>query len=158
MNEEKVEKRSLDIAEGDVVNVIQSTVRAVDGDHVELQQVGALSIDGERINIDQGASCVIRASNINLNQCVSGITATETATIRSSLCPIVLSRKDVEVKDSATLLVAGNSVKTEGVKTLFVLAKEIDGDVKTLFDWRSALSFGAVIGGLMGLLALLRRK
>ncbi len=158
MGEEKIQKRSLDIAEGDVINITQSTVRSVDGDHVELQQVGALSIDGERISIDQGASCVIKGENINLNQSIIGMAASSQLNMHSSLSTLTLSRDSIDIKDSASVVVAGRDVKAENVKTLFLAASRIEGNVRTIFDWRSALSFGAVLGGLIGLLALLRKR
>ncbi len=159
MSEERIEKKNIDIAEGDVVNITQSTVRSVDGDHVELQQVGALSIDGERINIDQGASCLIKGDSLNLNQSIVGMAAASSRlNMHSSLSTLTLSRDSIDIKDSASLLVAGRDVKAENVKTLFLAAANVEGDVKTLFDWRSALSLGAVLGGVIGLVALLRKR
>jgi hypothetical protein len=63
------------------------------------------------------------------------------ATMQSSAAGLVASRK-VTMKDSAAVL---------------VLANKVEGDVTTLFDWRSAVAFGAVVGGLMGFFSLLRK-
>ena len=35
---------------------------------------------------------------------------------------------------------------------LVLIAKDVDGNVRTLLDWRGALAFGAVAGLLIGLL------
>ncbi|RMG68614.1 MAG: hypothetical protein D6710_09930 [Nitrospirae bacterium] len=158
MNEESVEKRSLDIAEGDVININQSTVRSVDGDHINLQQVGALSVDGDRVNMEQTAACLIRGGHVNLNQSISCLSASEQMNISSSLSPLVVGRDKIEVRDSASGILAARDVKAENVKTLLLAASKVEGNVTTLFDWRSALSFGAILGGIIGFVSLLKRK
>ncbi len=35
---------------------------------------------------------------------------------------------------------------------LVLIAKDVEGDIKTLVDWRGALAFGAAVGLLVGIL------
>jgi hypothetical protein len=39
-----------------------------------------------------------------------------------------------------------------------MIARNVHGTVTTLLDWRSALAIGAVAGGILGALSLLRRR
>jgi hypothetical protein len=55
-------------------------------------------------------------------------------------------------------IVASKDVKMENSAALLVLANRVEGNVTTLLDSRSALAAGAVIGGILGLFALLRKR
>ncbi|MEW6214644.1 MAG: hypothetical protein AB1478_05485 [Nitrospirota bacterium] len=156
--EKEFEESDFELIEGEFVNIKQSTVRAVEGGHIELQQVGALSIDGERVEVTQGASAILKGNDISLNQSISAVTAADNVSINFSFSPISISREQTTVNRSAVGFMAGRDVKSEDTSALLVLAKNIDGNVTTLLDWRSALALGAAFGGLWGFLSLFRRK
>jgi hypothetical protein len=157
-DETDIQEKDLKIIEGEFVTITQSTVRNVEGGHVEMQQVGALSIDGERIEATQGAALMVRGEEINLNQSISGITVADNTSISFSLAPMALSKLDTNINRSAAGIVAGRTVRADKSAALFVLARDVEGELTTLFDWKSAAAAGAVIGGLWGLFALFRRR
>ena len=69
----------------------------------------------------------------------------------------VLAR-EVHLEQSIVRTVIANEVKadrTTGV--LLLLARRVDGDVKTILDWRGALAFGAAFGIVSTLLRRRRR-
>ncbi|MBM4128601.1 MAG: hypothetical protein FJ243_00615, partial [Nitrospira sp.] len=148
--EKELEGRALEFVEGEFVNIKQSTIRSVEGGHIELQQVGALSIDAEKLEVTQGASVVLKGREVNLNQSISGITAGEEVSINFSLSPVAVSREHAEVNRSAVGIMAAGNIKSEGTSALLLVANKVEGNVTTLLDWRSALAFGAVVGGIWG--------
>jgi hypothetical protein len=156
--ERELEKRDIEFVEGEFVNIKQSTIRSVEGGHIELQQVGALSIDGEKIEITQGASAILKGDDINLNQSVSAVTAGEHVSVNFSLSPMSFSREHTSVSRSAVGLLAAKDVSSENTSAFLVVANKIEGNVSTLLDWRSAIAFGVVFGGIWGFLSLLRRR
>lgn len=158
MHGKKEFEGNVELVEGEFVNIKQSTVRAVEGGHVELQQVGALSIDGEKVEVTQGASAIIRGDDVSLNQSMSAITAADNVSINFSFSPLSISRQQTDISRSAVGLIVGKDVNAESTSAILVLAKKFDGSVTTLLDWRSALALGATIGGIWGLLSLLRKK
>ena len=156
--EREIQKRDLEIIEGEFINISQSTVRNVEGGHVELQQVGALSIDGERIESTQCASFFLRGNDVVLHQTMSGVTMADNATINFSCAPVSFSRGEMQVTRSAAGVIGAGRVKAEKTAAVLVLTKEVEGQMTTLLDWKSAAALGAVVGGLWGLLSLFRKR
>jgi len=160
MTDERLEitKGEANVIEAEFVNVKQSTVQSVEGGHVELQQVGALTIYGEKVDVTQGATFLLRGEKLTLNQSISVITAAEDASLNFSFSPVSLAKERLEVNRSAVGVMVSKELKTEGTSSIIMIAKNIEGNVTTLLDWRSALALGAVFGGIFGLFKLLRKK
>ncbi|SPQ01214.1 conserved hypothetical protein [Candidatus Sulfobium mesophilum] len=156
--EKDIRDRDLEIIEGEFININQSTVRNVEGGHVEMQQVGALSVDGEKIEATQCASALTHGDEIFFNQSISTVTIGNNTTVNYSFSPVSLSRYETTLNRSAAGLVAAGSVKADNSVALMVLANKVEGELTTLLDWKSAVAIGAVVGGVWGLLSLLRRK
>lgn len=157
-NVKEITDESLDMVEAEFVNIKQSSVRSVEGGHVELHQVGALSIDGEKIELTKSAAAMVSGSDIYLNQGLSVVTSCNNANFNYAFSPITLSKDSAAVNKSAAGIIAAQEIKAENTSALLLLAKNIEGDVTTLFDWRSALALGAVAGGIWGLFSLFRKR
>ena len=156
--EKELEKTDVDFIEGEFINIKQSTIRAVEGGHIELQQVGALSIDGERIEATQAAAGILRGNDVSLNQCMSAVTAAETVTINFSFSPVSVSREQTSVNMSAVGFMGAKQIKAENTSAFLVVANKVEGNITTLLDWKSALAFGAVCGGLWAFVSLLMKR
>jgi len=155
---EEISGGTLDVVEGEFITVRQSSVKAVEGGHVELQQVASLSIDGERIEMTQSAAAIVRADEIRLNQGISVITAGNTTNLSYSFSQIALSRDTTSVNRSAVGIIGAKTVVAENSASLLTIANKVEGQMTTLLDWRSSLALGAVVGGIMGLFSLFRKK
>ena len=154
----ELEQSDIGFLEGEFVNVKQSTIRSVEGGHVELQQVAALSIDGERIEVAQGASGILKGNDVNLNQSISAITAADHVSVNFSFTPVTLSREDASVSRSAVGLMAARTIKAESSSAFLVVGNNIEGNITTLLDWKSAAALGAVMGGIWGFFSLLSKR
>lgn len=157
-NEKELEESNFEFIEGEFVNIKQSTIRSVEGGRIELQQVGALSIDGENVEITQGASCILRGNTINLHQSISAITASDKVSVNFSFSPMAISREQTLTSRSAIGLMVSKNVISDNSSAFFVIANKVEGNMTTLLDWRSALAFGAVFGGIWGFISLLTRR
>ncbi len=157
-NKKEIEKSDLEFIEGEFINIKQSTIRAVEGGHIELQQVGALSIDGERVEVTQGASGILRGNDISLNQSISGVTAADNVSINFSCSPVSISKEQTTANRSAVGIMAAKHIKSDNTSAFLVVANEIEGNITTLLDWRSAFALGAVFGGLWGFFSLLLKR
>jgi hypothetical protein len=156
--EKELEKTDVDFIEGEFINIKQSTIRAVEGGHIELQQVGALSIDGERVEVTQAAAGILRGTDVSLNQCMSAVTAADTVSVNFSFSPVTISRDQTSVNMSAIGFMGAKKIKAENTSAFLVVANEVEGNITTLLDWKSALAFGAVFGGLWGFFSLLMKR
>jgi hypothetical protein len=157
-NPVELEEKDLDIIEGELININQSRVRSIEGGHVEMQQVGALTIDGERVECTQGAAALLRGGTVSLNQSASALTSGNTTSLNLSVSTLTIAGREASASKSALGIVASKEVKMQNCTSLLVLANKVEGDFTTLLDARSALAAGAVIGGFLGLLALLRKR
>jgi hypothetical protein len=155
---EEISGGDLDVVEGEFISVRQSSVKAVEGGHVELQQVAALSIDGERIEMTQSAAAIVRAEEIRLNQGIGVITVGNTTNLSYSFSQISLSRDATSVSRSAVGIIGAKTVVAENSASFLTIAQNVEGQMTTVLDWRSSLALGAVVGGIMGLFSLFRRK
>jgi hypothetical protein len=154
----EIQKGNLEFIEGEFVDIKQSTVHAVEGGHIDLQQVAALSIDGERVEVTQGASGVLRGHEVSLNQSISGVSAADNLSVNFSFTPVSFSREQTVVNRSAVGLMAAREIHSENTSAFLVLSGKLGGNVTTLLDWRSALAFGAVLGGVWGFFSLLLKR
>jgi hypothetical protein len=101
---------------------------------------------------------MISGNDLELNQSVSIIAAGNNTKVKNSFVPLSLTRENASIKKSAAGIVAAGNVNAKNSAAVLVLAKNIDGNLNTLIDWKSAAAFGAVFGGIWGLLTLLRRR
>jgi hypothetical protein len=154
----EMENKNLDMVEAEFMNIRQSTVRSVEGGHIELQQVGALSIDGERVEVTQGASVLMRGANLSLNQSIGILTAGNTTNLNFSFAPVAVSGDVAVVNKSAAGVIAAKEINSDNSTSILMIGKNINGNVTTLLDWRSALALGAVAGGIFGLFSIFRRR
>jgi hypothetical protein len=157
-NEQEVTGREVGILEGEFVRISRSSIRSVEGGHIEMEQVCALSVDGEKVDSAQSASVMISGGEIALNQSMSLFAAGNKTKIRNSCVPFSFARENASVKKSAAGIVAAGTVQVENSTTLLLLAKNVEGDVNTVFDWKSAAAFGAVLGGVLGLFTFLKKR
>jgi hypothetical protein len=60
--------------------------------------------------------------------------------------------RDVRIEQSAVrMLVANNVQSTRMTGVFFLVARKVEGDVRTLLDWRGAIAFGAAFGVIVSL-------
>jgi len=156
--EQEISDRDLEIVEGEFVKISQSRVRSAEGGHIEMEQVCALSVDGEKIEVAQGAAALITGDDITMNQSFGMIVAGNDTKLNYSCIPVSLTKEKASLKKSAAGIIAAGNVKVENSAAFLVLAKNIEGNINTLFDWKSAAAFGAVLGGVWGMLTLFRRR
>lgn len=154
----EIESQNMDILEAEFMTVKQSTVKALEAGNVEMQQVCALSVDAEKAEITQGAIGFVKSNELSMNQCISGVSMAEKAEINFSFCPFAIGKEEAKVKRAAAGAVLGNNVEVKNSAALIVIGKNIEGNVTTLFDWKSAFAVTAVAGGIFGLLRLFLKK
>jgi hypothetical protein len=153
-----IESMNLDIVEAEFINIRQSTIKAVEGGHVELQQVGSLSIEGERVEVTQGAAVIMKGDNLSLNQCAGLVAIGGITNLDFSCAPVSVSIDVANVNKSAVGILAARNITSNNSTSLLMVGQNINGNVTTLIDWRSALAISAVAGGIFGLFSLFRRR
>jgi hypothetical protein len=75
-----------------------------------------------------------------------------------SAATVVVSREDASLNKSAAVLVAAGEARVQDSATVLLLAKNVEGNVTTLMDLKSAICMGAVIGGVLGFVSLFTNR
>jgi hypothetical protein len=96
----------------------------------------------DRISVELGGIGAVLGGEVSLTQAGAGS---------------VVAR-DARIEQSVVRSLIANSVHIErATGVVFLVARRVDGNVRTLLDWRGALAFGAAFGILSGLVRRLRR-
>ncbi len=139
--------------EATTVSITQGGIRDARADAVEVQQGGIVHADakdiavssgaivfatGERVSVEMGAIGVIHdAAEARLTQSAVGLTIGQDVTIDQSLVNTLIADR-VTIRQPSAVLV--------------LIARQVDGTVRPLLDWRGAIVAGVVAGVVMGLL------
>jgi len=141
----------------DVVNVTQSSAESVEAEEVHLRQSAAQTIDADTVDMTWSAAQVVEAETVNMDQSAVLSIRAESANLGQGASAGVIMGQEVSLENSAAVAVIGqHQVNASGVRTVLLIAREVSGDVRALLDPRGALFFGLGIGGVLGLLSLLR--
>ena len=67
----------------------------------------------------------------------------------------MLRATDATLADSNVFALIGDRVQAANVNTLWLIASDVEGEVKTVFEPRSAVLMGAAFGAVFGLFSLI---
>ena len=127
--------RTIDVRQGGIGRA-NATDIAVSGGSIGFAR-------GERVSIEMGAVGAGVGDEIRVTQSVSGFVAAQgEATVDQSLISTLIADR-VTIRQPSAVLV--------------LIARQVDGTVRPLLDWRGALAVGAVAGVIIGLLRRGRR-
>ncbi len=157
-SELEIEGKNLDIVEADIIKIRQSTIRAVEGSHVELQQTAILTVDSERAEVTQGASLIMKCKKLSMNQSIGMLCTGESANLNLTFSPVTISAGETTINKSGIGVMASKDIHANNTASLLMIGKNVSGNVTTLLDWRSALTIGAIIGGLMGIFHIIGKR
>jgi hypothetical protein len=153
-----------------VTNVSQTDVQSVHADVVRMHQASAETINANEIELEQSAAVHLQAGNVNTHQ--SALVAVEAQELLAQNTAIVfaeaqkaamrgylgaVSAQNAEIQYSLAGIVVGNDVHVENARTILLVGRNINGNVTTLMDSRSALIAGLVGALFSGLMLLLGR-
>jgi hypothetical protein len=153
---EELSEKDITKVDAGSVTLDRCKVKYLEGKNVRMQQTCAFSVEAETVENRHGISGLLRGENIDIGQSCT-LAATGQKTSQNFSISNVTAAEQAEMNSSAACVVASKDVRMIDSTAVLVLANRVEGNVNTLLDWRSALSLGAVMGGILGLLSLLRR-
>jgi hypothetical protein len=155
------------------VNLTQRGAHTVRGLNVTLRQAGAGTVTAEQLTIRQGGAVKAEADHLEMTQGALVAAKTKTANLKASMAglivaegsvqmdqaaaQILLSKGEVTMDQSGALVMISRSVKAEHSGATFIIARKVEGDIKTAFGPKESLIFGAAAGILTGLTLFLFR-
>src|SRR5688500_4637132 len=171
MRNQMIEPRELsEVDQSQVTNISQAEVGSVNAQLVRMHQANAESITADEVELQQSAAGNVKANHVSANQSAMarveagellsqssaiGFVQAETASISGYTGAVVAESADIH--HGMAVFVAGREVHVQDVRTVLLLGQNVDGNVTTLMDSRSALIAGLVGGLFAGLMLLLGR-
>lgn len=108
-------------------DAFETDERAATADRVEISRSSLGEVRGRDVEVEQSAVRSVHAERLEMEQ--SAV--------------IVARATDAELQSSAIGVLAAREVQAEQLTALFVLAPVVRGNVRTLFDLRTAIAVGA---------------
>ena len=139
----------------ELVRMHQADAETVTADEVELVQSAAGNIKANHVNARQSGLAMVNAGEVLVQGGATGFIQAEKASVSGYTGAVVAG--SAEVHHSMVGYVAGKDVHVEDSRTVLLLARNINGNVTTLLDTRSALIAGLVGGLFAGIMLLLGR-
>ena len=135
-----ISQGGIQIASADAIDVRQGGIGRAEARDVAVTMGGIGFARGERISVELGGMGAGIGREVHLTQGAANL----------------LVGRDVTVEQSLVQTVAAANVRFERPSVVvFLLARRVEGSVRTLFDWRAAIAFGAAAGLVT---ALFRRR
>ncbi len=122
-----------------------------------IKQGGLGAVRATDVAVTQGGVGAVRAERLSVELGGIGAAMTDQLDLRQGVVGAVIAR-DARFEQAGVRTLIANRVHfgpNSGAGV--VLAARVDGDVRTLFDWRGALAFGAAAGVVMTILRGRRR-
>ncbi len=177
-NENVQAENETDNNQRDSVNIHRGGAQNVNADYVTIRQGGAQSVKADHLEVRQGGVMRATTEQFEVLQGGVGVVQTKSAHLTASQSGVIVAGSDVQMEQSGTrVLVAGGDVSLDqGMSVLtisprvnmqdsaavFLLAKNVEGNVRPMFGPRESLLFGAVAGMVAGTIIMLgnlfRRK
>lgn len=140
--------------EADRGKLQSSAAKSINADSVVMHSSAAQTIDANAIEMHSSAAQRVAADTIRMMQSQAFCAHTETLAVEQSNLGL-LRATDATLADSHVLALVSDRVQAANVSTVWLIARQVEGEVKAVFDARSAVLFGAAVGGVLGLLSLM---
>jgi hypothetical protein len=148
---ERVEATTVTINQGGIgsadarsIDVRQGGIGRASATDIAVSQGSIGFAQGERVSVEMGAVGAAIGGQVRVTQAMAGIVATQgEAVVDQSLVSTLIADR-VTIRQPSAVLV--------------LIARQVDGTVRPVLDWRGALAAGAVAGLVIGLLRSGRRS
>jgi hypothetical protein len=148
-----------ELVEADTVTIRRGGAGRVNAERLEITQGGVGRAEAGEIHVEQGGVGLARAQRVEVRMGGVGAAIGEEIELNQAFARLAVSTGSVKMEQAGAMTVVANDVSfgpQSGV--VFLIARRVQGDVRTLFDWRAAAAFGAAVGLVLALIGPRRRR
>jgi hypothetical protein len=132
---------------GDSVVIRQGAVQSIEANDILVRQGGIVTSRANHIEINAGGSIWNQAETIHLNNSSAvGVVVKGDSSLDQSSVKVMAARGSVNMDQSAVGVMAAREITLKNSAVVFLIAKNVNGDVKPMFGPREAALFGATTG------------
>ncbi len=133
------------------ISITQGGMDSAVADTVSVQQGGIGRAQAADVQVSMGGIGLARADRISVAMGGIGLAAGQHVEVSQGGATAIIAR-DAHIGPALVQsLIAQTVVVEKPTAVAFLVARDIGGEVRTLFDWRGALAFGAAFGLVVGL-------
>ena len=144
--------------EAESVTVAKGGIAAASAEDITVTQGGIGRAEADDIAVRMGAIGFARGERISVELGAIGVAIGSDVSVTQGFARTVVARNAVVHQGGARTIVAGNVTLEGRSNTVLLVARKVEGDVRTLLDWRGALAVGAGLAIAAGLLRLGKRS
>ncbi|HZM73850.1 MAG TPA: hypothetical protein VFC71_10805 [Candidatus Polarisedimenticolia bacterium] len=125
---------------------------------LELHQGAIGRVEATDVSINQGALGGARADRVTVSQgALGGALAGEVRVSQGAVGTVIA--REAHIENAVIGRVFAQDVRIQRPSAvIFLLAQRVTGEVRVLFDWKSALALGGAIGLVSGLVRRIARR
>jgi len=140
------------------VSITQGGIGSADARTIDIRQGGIGSASATDIAVSQGSIGYARGGRVSVEMGAVGAAIGDGVRVTQAMSGFVAAQGEAIVDQSlVSTLIADRVTIRQPSAVLLLIARQVDGTVRPLLDWRGALAAGAVAGIVIGLLRLGRR-
>ena len=139
------------------VTVTRGGIAAASAEDITVTNGGIGRAEADDIAVRMGGIALARAERISVELGAIGVAVGTDVSVTQGFVRTVLARNVVVHQGGARTIVAGNVTLEGRSRSIILLARKVEGDVRTVLDWRGALALGAGLAIAAGLLRLGKR-
>lgn len=147
-----------DRVEAESVSVVRGAIGTADAGTIDVQQGGIGQANATDIAVSQGGIGFARGGRVSIEMGAVGAAIGDDVRVTQGMSGIVAAQGEAIVDQSfVSTLIADRVTMRQPSGVVLLIARQVDGNVRPLLDWRGAVAAGAVAGLVIGLLRLGRR-
>lgn len=155
----------------EVVNIDHGGVQNLNATSVTLRQGGVQNATAEKMLIRQGGVVKVKAENFEMVQGGAVLVQTSQASLTAanavavvagagvnldqSAARVIVAGGEMNLDQSAALVMVGNTIKPKNSSIVFLVARNVEGNVSTTFGPQESIIFGAAAGLVAGVVMLI---
>lgn len=152
------EPSGADRVEAESVSVVRGAIGTADAGTIDVQQGGIGQANATDIAVSQGGIGFARGGRVSIEMGAVGAAIGDDVRVTQGMSGIVAAQGEAIVDQSfVSTLIADRVTMRQPSGVVLLIARQVDGNVRPLLDWRGAVAAGAVAGLVIGLLRLGRR-
>jgi len=143
--------------EAQEVVVKQGGIGQAKATRVEVRQGGIGSVDGESVSVIQGGVGIVRTKEASLGPGAhAALLIADKVSAQQSGAQVMVVKDSIEMEQSGAVVMVAQRVTAKNSGVVFLLANTVEGDVQAVMDRKTAFTFGAALGAVLGLFLLLK--
>lgn len=136
----------------ELVRMHQADAEFIRAEEVEMQNSAAANVKAGQVTARQSGLGMVNATDVQLQNAAAGFVRAENVSVSGYTA--VIGARSADIHHSAVGYLAAQDVHAQDVRTIVLLARNVNGNVITTLDTRGVVIAG-LIGGLFGGLMLL---